>query len=199
MAETNNREQARLYAEAEQASALLRQRQRRIEELKRENEDLRCWADTLCLLTLSGWGTSDTTGGAALPSAVVRRVTPCRLIRQRRALTVIWNALLDETEVPLAVVWCRQRDMIIACQERNSEQNHNPCVTPSIKQCLYVRNNPDKLHLFVDNGSLVATGPAVVEYRYTLNAAIEDFSGDQNLLMARVFLWLRDKSSPMHQ
>lgn len=23
----------------------------------------------------------------------------------------------------------------------------------------YVRNNPDKLHLFVDNGSLVATGP----------------------------------------
>lgn len=22
----------------------------------------------------------------------------------------------------------------------------------------YVRNNPDKLHLFVDNGSLVATG-----------------------------------------
>lgn len=24
----------------------------------------------------------------------------------------------------------------------------------------YVRNNPDKLHLFVDNGSLVATGPA---------------------------------------
>ncbi|MCV1934843.1 Rz-like lysis system protein LysB [Escherichia coli] len=46
LAETNNREQARLYAEAEQTSALLRQRQHRIEELKRENEDLRCWADT---------------------------------------------------------------------------------------------------------------------------------------------------------
>ena len=45
-AETNNREQARLYAEAEQTSALLRQRQHRIEELKRENEDLRRWADT---------------------------------------------------------------------------------------------------------------------------------------------------------
>ncbi|EOY0214584.1 TPA: hypothetical protein LHY86_001072 [Salmonella enterica subsp. enterica serovar Dublin] len=38
--------QARLYAEAEQTSALLRQRQHRIEELKRENEDLRRWADT---------------------------------------------------------------------------------------------------------------------------------------------------------
>ena len=44
--ETNNREQARLYADAEQTSALLRQRQHRIEELKRENEDLRRWADT---------------------------------------------------------------------------------------------------------------------------------------------------------
>ncbi len=45
LAETINREQARLYAEAEQTSAQLRQRQRRIEELKRENEDLRRWAD----------------------------------------------------------------------------------------------------------------------------------------------------------
>ncbi|EBS3897562.1 LysB family phage lysis regulatory protein, partial [Salmonella enterica subsp. enterica serovar Eastbourne] len=31
---------------AEQTTALLRSRQRRIEELKRENEDLRRWADT---------------------------------------------------------------------------------------------------------------------------------------------------------
>ena len=46
LTETNNREQARLYAEAEQTSVLLRQRQHRIEELKRENEDLRRWADT---------------------------------------------------------------------------------------------------------------------------------------------------------
>lgn len=51
-----------------------------------------------------------------------------------------------------------------------------------------------KLHLFVDNGSLVATGASSMswEYRYTLNAVIEDFSGDQNLLMAPVLLWLRD-------
>ncbi|MCV5631514.1 Rz-like lysis system protein LysB, partial [Escherichia coli] len=46
LTETNNREQARLYAKAEQTSAQLRQRQRRIEELKRETEDLRRWADT---------------------------------------------------------------------------------------------------------------------------------------------------------
>lgn len=57
----------------------------------------------------------------------------------------------------------------------------------------FVRDNPDKLHLFVDNGSLVATGALSMswEYRYTLNVVIEDFSGDQNLLMAPVLLWMK--------
>lgn len=47
LTETNSREQVRLYAAAEDTRALLLQRQNRIEELKRENEDLRLWADTL--------------------------------------------------------------------------------------------------------------------------------------------------------
>ncbi|MEZ2603442.1 Rz-like lysis system protein LysB [Kluyvera intermedia] len=46
LTETNNREQARLYAAAEDTTALLRQRQRRIEELKRENKELQRWSDT---------------------------------------------------------------------------------------------------------------------------------------------------------
>lgn len=46
LTETNSREQMRLYAAAEQTTALLRNRQHRIEELKRENEDLRRWVDT---------------------------------------------------------------------------------------------------------------------------------------------------------
>ncbi|MGL4427777.1 MAG: Rz-like lysis system protein LysB [Silvania sp.] len=46
LTETNSRAQMQLYAAAENNSALLRSRQRRIEELKRENEDLRRWADT---------------------------------------------------------------------------------------------------------------------------------------------------------
>lgn len=46
LTETNSRAQMRLYASAEQTTALLRNRQHRIEELKRENEDLRRWADT---------------------------------------------------------------------------------------------------------------------------------------------------------
>ncbi|NMD76490.1 LysB family phage lysis regulatory protein [Citrobacter sp. DNRA3] len=47
LTETNSREQTRLYAAAENTRSLLHQRQNRIEELKRENEDLRRWADTL--------------------------------------------------------------------------------------------------------------------------------------------------------
>lgn len=59
----------------------------------------------------------------------------------------------------------------------------------------YVRENPDKLHLFIDKGSVVVTGAPSMswEYRYTLNVVIEDFAGDQNLLMAPVLFWLREK------
>ncbi|MGY0146190.1 phage tail protein [Edwardsiella tarda] len=61
------------------------------------------------------------------------------------------------------------------------------------KAVSYIRDNPDKLHLFVDNGSLVTTGASSMswEYRYTLNVIITDFVGDQNILMAVVIAWLR--------
>jgi len=62
------------------------------------------------------------------------------------------------------------------------------------KSVPYVAENPDRLHLFVDSGQLVATSAAFLswEYRYTLNVVITDFTGDQNLLMAPVLLWLRE-------
>lgn len=61
------------------------------------------------------------------------------------------------------------------------------------KSVPYVAENPDRLHLFVDSGQLVATSAASLswEYRYTLNIVITDFTGDQNLLMAPVMFWLR--------
>lgn len=60
------------------------------------------------------------------------------------------------------------------------------------KSVQYVRENPDKLHMFVDKGAVVATGAPSIswEYRYTLNVVIVDFSGDQNLLMAPILQWL---------
>lgn len=62
------------------------------------------------------------------------------------------------------------------------------------KSVAYVAENPDRLHLFVDNGQLIATSAASMswEYRYTLNVVITDFTGDQNLLMAPVLFWLRE-------
>jgi len=45
--QTNSQAQTQLYAAAEKNGRLLRDRQRTREELKRENEDLRRWADSL--------------------------------------------------------------------------------------------------------------------------------------------------------
>ena len=61
LTQTSSQAQTQLYAAAERNGQLLRDRQRKIEELKRENEDLRHWSDT------------------ALPEPVVR-------LRQRPAL-----------------------------------------------------------------------------------------------------------------
>ena len=123
LTETNNREQARLYAEAEQTSVLLRQRQHRIEELKRENEDLRRWADTPLPADIIRLRERPTlTGGAAYRQ-------PCRLGQAAPRTNGGLNALLDETEAAWAV--CADKvDMIIACQERNSEQTTIPAPRP---------------------------------------------------------------------
>lgn len=65
----------------------------------------------------------------------------------------------------------------------------------------YVRENPDRLHLFVDNGALIATPAASIswEYRYTLNVIVTDFTGDQNLLMAPILFWLRENQPDQMQ
>lgn len=47
LTQTSSHAQTQLYAAAEKNNTQLRDRQRRIEELKRENEELRIWADSL--------------------------------------------------------------------------------------------------------------------------------------------------------
>ena len=57
------------------------------------------------------------------------RVTPCRLDQAAPRINGDLNALLDETEAAWAV--CADKvDMIIACQERNSEQTTIPAPRP---------------------------------------------------------------------
>jgi len=67
----------------------------------------------------------------------------------------------------------------------------------SLRQALsrsieFLGNNPDALNLYVDKGQVVSTAVPGNgwEYRYTLNAVITDFSGDQNLIMAVICNWL---------
>ena len=192
LTETNSREQMRLYAAAEQTSALLRNRQHRIEELKRENEDLRRWADTPLPADIIRLRERPALAGGAAYREWLSQSDTVPHGRSAPRSNGDLNAVLDETEAARAA--CADKvDTIIACQEQDSEQ---AAVLRSAlnKAVPYVRSNPDKLHLFVDNGSLVATGASSMswEYRYTLNVVIEDFSGDQNLLMAPVLLWLTD-------
>ena len=119
LSETNSREQARLYAAAESTNALLRSRQRRIEELKRENEDLRRWAGTPLPPDIIRMRERPAlAGGAAYREWLSQgdAVPPGKVSTNGDLL-----AALDEAEAAWSV--CADKvDTIISCQERNSEQ-----------------------------------------------------------------------------
>lgn len=83
----------------------------------------------LCLLTLSGCGNVRHSPEVQLTVSGCPRVTPCRLGQAAPRTNGGLNALLDETEAAWAV--CADKvDMIIACQERNSEQTTIPAPRP---------------------------------------------------------------------
>lgn len=83
----------------------------------------------LCLLTLSGCENVRHSPEVQLTVSGCPRVTPCRLEQAAPRTNGDLNALLDETEAAWAV--CADKvDMIIACQERNSEQTTIPAPRP---------------------------------------------------------------------
>jgi len=57
-----------------------------------------------------------------------------------------------------------------------------------------LQNNPDNLHLFIDNGRVVSTLATSLsfEYQYQLNLVITDYAGDADLIMVPVLAWLRE-------
>lgn len=121
LAETNSREQTRLYAAAEQTTALLRSRQRRIEELKRENENLRRWADTPLPADIIRLRERPALAGGAAYREWLSQSDAVPPGRSAPRSNGDLNAVLDETEAAWAV--CADKvDTIIACQERDSEQ-----------------------------------------------------------------------------
>lgn len=57
-----------------------------------------------------------------------------------------------------------------------------------------LKNNPDMLRLFVDNGQIASTLAASLSFekRYTLNVVVTDFKDDLDLLLVPVLAWLRE-------
>ncbi|HIB0164058.1 Rz1-like lysis system protein LysC [Klebsiella pneumoniae] len=81
------------------------------------------------MLTLSGCGNVRHSPEVRITVSGCPRVTPCRLDQATPRTNGDLNALLDETEDAWAV--CADKvDMIIACQERNSEQTTIPAPGP---------------------------------------------------------------------
>ncbi|EPL3702362.1 phage tail protein [Morganella morganii] len=57
----------------------------------------------------------------------------------------------------------------------------------------YLKDNPEKLYLFVDDGGIFATNEPSLsyEYIYSLNIILEAFPGDQNIVFAVVVEWVK--------
>lgn len=59
--------------------------------------------------------------------------------------------------------------------------------------------NPEKLHLFVDEGRVVTTGGRTIsfEYQYTLTLIVVDFGGSSDAIMVPLLAWLRANQSEL--
>ena len=57
----------------------------------------------------------------------------------------------------------------------------------------YIKGNPDQLHVFIKDGSIISTLAASLsfEYQYTLNIFITNYCGDANLLIVPILYWLK--------
>lgn len=53
--------------------------------------------------------------------------------------------------------------------------------------------DPDRLNVFIDQGSIAATGTRTpsFEYRYVVNVLVLDFAGDSDLVMIALVEWAR--------
>ncbi len=55
------------------------------------------------------------------------------------------------------------------------------------------RNDPDKLHIFIERGNIISTlAPSLShEYQYTLSLVVTDFGGSVDSVMVPILSWLR--------
>jgi hypothetical protein len=107
-----------------------------------------------CLLTLSGCANVQPSPEVLLTVNGCPRVTQCRLAVS--LLTGNYRVHFVSADRPgrLCFIQHGQQITVSACRRLFSLRRALNNAVP------YVRDNPDKLHLFVDNGSVVATGAA---------------------------------------
>jgi hypothetical protein len=56
-----------------------------------------------------------------------------------------------------------------------------------------LKQNPDKLLVFADEGNVVASASSSLsfEYRYTLNIIITDYAGEEDAIMVPLIAWIK--------
>lgn len=56
----------------------------------------------------------------------------------------------------------------------------------------FIQNNPDKLRLFIDEGTITASATECLgfEYQYTLNLSLSDYDQSMNNLMMPIISWM---------
>lgn len=56
-----------------------------------------------------------------------------------------------------------------------------------------LKNNPDKLLVFADEGKVIGTGTESLsfEYNYRLNLIITDYTGDEDAIMVPLLAWIQ--------
>lgn len=63
----------------------------------------------------------------------------------------------------------------------------------------FLKENPENLSLFVENGRVITTLAKTpsLEYEYTANIIIENYNGNQDILMTVISDWLRQYQPDM--
>ncbi|KGQ36806.1 phage tail protein [Gallibacterium genomosp. 1] len=63
----------------------------------------------------------------------------------------------------------------------------------------YLRNNPDRLQIFIDDGHIIATNATSLsyEYQYTLNIIITDFDKDMAIIIVPLLAYLRKNQNEL--
>lgn len=61
--------------------------------------------------------------------------------------------------------------------------------------------NPDRLHVFVDQGRIVCTGTRSLshEFRYTLNIVVQDYQGEEQAILLPILAWARRAQSDLFE